>query len=121
MERKLRFLTEEIHISAIEVTAPKQLESETINTLERQIEEKDSEVKELNHQLELLLEEKNRTREHFEVLARDLKHFGRRNRGGWPGSGRPCTASRRGCQRKGPHIRASRIPCNARACFPAHR
>lgn len=71
MERKIRYLQEEIskvNITAIAVNAS---EEETLNSLESKIDEKDSEVRETANRLEALVIEQNRTREHLEVLLRD--------------------------------------------------
>ena len=71
MERKLRYLQEEIdkaHVTAIAVPSN---ETDTMNALETKIEERDAEVRETAGRLEGLLTEQNRTREHLEVLLRD--------------------------------------------------
>ena len=72
MERKLRFMQDEITKSGVHVVTAGTVEAETMNTLERKVEERDAECRELNGQFEALMGEKNRTREHLEVLSRDL-------------------------------------------------
>lgn len=72
MERKLRFIMEEINKAGVTGVYADPIEAETLNTLERKIEEKDIELRQLNEQFEALVAERNSTREHFEVLARDL-------------------------------------------------
>lgn len=80
MDRKLRFLQEEITKAGIVGVHSDPIEPDTLNTLERKIEEKDAELRLLNEQFEALVSERNACREHFEVLATD---FGR----GLDGSG----------------------------------
>mmetsp|Transcript_57520 Transcript_57520/g.66005 ORF Transcript_57520/g.66005 Transcript_57520/m.66005 type:complete len:789 (-) Transcript_57520:339-2705(-) len=71
MERKLRFLGDEL--SKANIVAPiTTVEPETLASLERKLEERDGEVRELNLQFEALVAEKNRVREQLEVLQRDL-------------------------------------------------
>ena len=77
MERRLRFLDEELKKSGITYLADLD-ESEGVEMregllgLERSIEKADTDVRELSTQFESLVNELNRTREHKEVLARDL-------------------------------------------------
>jgi V-type H+-transporting ATPase subunit a len=71
MERKLRFISDEIARAKITAIA-KESQKETMTSLERNIEEREAELRELNQQFEALINEKNRTREHLEVLSRNL-------------------------------------------------
>ena len=73
MDRKLRFLQDEIaKANIVGVASPDAIEADTLNTLERKIEEKDAEMRVLNEQFEALVAERNACREHFEVLATDF-------------------------------------------------
>lgn len=71
MERKIRFLQDEL-TKAFIVATDASHDPETLSSLERKLEEKEAEVRELNNQFEALVTEKNRCREHLEVLSRDL-------------------------------------------------
>jgi V-type H+-transporting ATPase subunit a len=78
MERRLRFLDEEVkksditYLSVDAHDADQDVEMTQLNGLERAIEKADGDVRELTTQFESLVSELNRAREHKEVLARDL-------------------------------------------------
>ena len=72
MERKLRFMADEIAKVGVTSVISTAIDSDTLSTLERKIEEKELEVRDLNTQFEALMGEKNRLREHLEVLSREL-------------------------------------------------
>lgn len=72
MERKLRYLAEEVSKANVLGAAAIGGDDETLATLEHHIEEREAEVRELSTQFEALVSEKNRSREQLEVLKRDL-------------------------------------------------
>ncbi|EAN92926.1 putative V-type proton ATPase subunit a [Trypanosoma cruzi] len=72
MERKMRYLHEEIEKAGV-TSVPGQVgERETMFSLEQKVDEREAEVRELNEQYQSLIEERNRSREHLEVLNRDF-------------------------------------------------
>ena len=72
MERKLRFIVEEISKAGVTPVVSTAADQDTLATLERKVEDKEKEVRDLNTQFEALMNEKNRLREHLEVLSREL-------------------------------------------------
>ncbi|CBZ27319.1 vacuolar proton translocating ATPase subunit A,putative [Leishmania mexicana MHOM/GT/2001/U1103] len=72
MERKLRFLQEEIEKAGVTTIVEGGAEGETMSSLEHKIDEVYSEVVELNEQYQALIEERNRSKEHLEILSRDF-------------------------------------------------
>ncbi|GET88836.1 vacuolar proton translocating ATPase subunit A, putative [Leishmania tarentolae] len=73
MERKLQFLQGEIERAGVATIVDGSMEGETMSSLEHKIDEVYSEVVELNEQYQALIEERNRSKEHLEILSR---HFG---------------------------------------------
>ncbi|CAJ1026336.1 putative V-type ATPase 116kDa subunit family [Leishmania utingensis] len=72
MERKLRFLQDEIDKAGVATIVDSGAEDETISSLEHKIDEVYAEVVELNEQYQALIEERNRSKEHLEILSRDF-------------------------------------------------
>lgn len=72
MERKLRFLQDEIEKSGVTMVTYGGAEGETMFSLEQKIEEVYQEIVELNDQYQALIEERNRSKEHLEILNRDF-------------------------------------------------
>jgi V-type H+-transporting ATPase subunit a len=72
MERKLRFMSDEIAKAGVAAVISTSIDSDTLSSLERKVEDKEKEVRDLNTQFEALMGEKNRLREHLEVLSREL-------------------------------------------------
>ncbi|KAH9593369.1 V-type ATPase [Trypanosoma melophagium] len=72
MERKLRYLHEEIVRAGVTGLSDEVAERETMFSLEHKVDERESEVRELNEQYQSLIEERNRSREHLEVLSREF-------------------------------------------------
>ncbi|CCD13526.1 unnamed protein product [Trypanosoma congolense IL3000] len=72
MERKLRYLHEEIEKACITCLPVEPTEKESLFALEHKIDEYENELRELNGQCESLLEERTRTQEHLEVLSREF-------------------------------------------------
>ncbi|CAG9574450.1 putative vacuolar proton translocating ATPase subunit A [Leishmania major strain Friedlin] len=72
MERKLRFLQEESEKAGVATIVDGDAEGETMSSLEHKIDEVYSEVVELNEQYQALIEERNRSKEHLEILSRDF-------------------------------------------------
>ncbi|KAG5504492.1 hypothetical protein JKF63_04944 [Porcisia hertigi] len=72
MERKLRFLQEEIDQAGVATIVEGTAEDETMSSLEHKIDEVYSEVMELNEQYRALIEERNRSKEHLAILSRDF-------------------------------------------------
>ncbi|XQJ27221.1 vacuolar proton translocating ATPase subunit A, putative [Leishmania guyanensis] len=72
MERKLRFLQDEIDKAGVATIVDSGAEDETMSSLEHKIDEVYAEVVELNEQYQALIEERNRSKEHLEILSRDF-------------------------------------------------
>jgi V-type H+-transporting ATPase subunit a len=72
MERKLRVLQDEIDKAGVATIVEGGAEGETMSSLEQKIDEVYSEVMELNEQYQALIEERNRSKEHLEILSRDF-------------------------------------------------
>ena len=72
MERKVRYLVDEVSKAGLGGTTVVGTEMETLNSLDRKIDEREKELCELSTQFDALANEKNRVREHFEVLTREL-------------------------------------------------
>ncbi|EPY18659.1 V-type H+-transporting ATPase subunit I [Strigomonas culicis] len=72
MERRLRFLQEEIDKAGVTTIVDGTAESETMFSLEQKIETIFNEVSQLNERYQELIEERNRSREHLEVLNRGV-------------------------------------------------
>ncbi|CAJ1008791.1 putative V-type ATPase 116kDa subunit family [Leishmania naiffi] len=72
MERKLRFLQDEIDKAGVAAIVDSGAEDETMSSLEHKIDEVYAEVVELNEQYQALIEERNRSKEHLEILSRDF-------------------------------------------------
>ncbi|RNE96111.1 putative vacuolar proton translocating ATPase subunit A [Trypanosoma conorhini] len=81
MERKLRYLHEEIERAGVTGVPGQVGERETMFSLEHKVDERESEVRELNEQYQSLIEERNRSREHLEVLNRDFSASTTRGQG----------------------------------------
>eukprot|EP00758_Cryptobia_borreli_P006417 Tbor_TRINITY_DN5148_c0_g4::TRINITY_DN5148_c0_g4_i1::g.25784::m.25784/K02154/ATPeV0A, ATP6N; V-type H+-transporting ATPase subunit a len=77
MERRLRYILDEISKSQVKsdtitIGHRNEEEEDSLNTLERKIEKHEEELRDLNTQFEALVNQRNCTREHLEVLSRDL-------------------------------------------------
>lgn len=73
MDRKIRFLLEEIRKAGIVCVPSVSMHGETMFSLEKKIEDIYSEVEELNGQYTSLIEKRNRSREHMEILSREYQ------------------------------------------------
>lgn len=74
MDRKIRFLLEEIQKAGIVCVPSVSMHGETMFSLEKKIEDIYSEVSELNGQYISLIEKRNHSREHMEILSREYRH-----------------------------------------------
>jgi len=74
LERKMRYLDDEVKKSGIFTVRPDSddVELASFDSLERSVEQKEHDIRELTGQFESLVLQLNRTREHMEVLERDL-------------------------------------------------
>lgn len=72
MERKLRFLQDELEKAGVTSISDGSAEGETMSSLEQKIDDVYSEVMQLNEQYQALIEERNRSKEHLEILSRDF-------------------------------------------------
>ncbi|KAG8347857.1 putative V type ATPase family [Trypanosoma vivax] len=72
MERKLRYLHEEIETAGITCFPDEPSEQETLFSLEHKVDQYENELREMNGQYQSLIEERNRSREHLEVLNREF-------------------------------------------------
>ena len=70
MERKVRYIGDEITKSNVKCNVDSAVEN--LNVLEREIETQENDLREVNGQFEGLVSQRNRTREHLEILSRDL-------------------------------------------------
>lgn len=81
MERKLRYLHEEIERSGVTSIPGFVEERDSLLSLEQKIDEREAEVRELNTQYQSLIEERNRLREHLEILNYEFSASSTENQG----------------------------------------
>lgn len=71
MDRRLRFLLEEMSKADVQPLSSGCLEGETMFSLEKKVEDVFSEVSQLNESYSSLIEKRNQTKEHLEILSRE--------------------------------------------------